>query len=139
MQNFFDLLKEVWTAGFLGIDLGSLISSLIVLLAAFLFRGFIISVILNALGRLAESTESKIDDEILNALRRPIGLVPVTIALYICTLILPLSGLIGDIATNVVKAFVIFTIFSALANAVKPVFAALSTSCLLYTSDAADE
>ena len=107
MQNFFDLLKEVWTSGFLGIDLGSLISSLLVLLAAFLFRGFIISVILNALGRLAESTESKIDDEILNALRRPIGLVPVTIALYICTLILPLSGLIGDIATNVVKAFVI--------------------------------
>ena len=94
MQNFFDLLKEVWTSGFLGIDLGSLISSLLVLLAAFLFRGFIISVILNALGRLAESTESKIDDEILNALRRPIGLVPVTIALYICTLILPLSGLI---------------------------------------------
>ena len=134
MQDFFDLLKEVWTTGFLGIDLGSLISSLLVLLAAFLFRGFIISVILNALGRLAESTESKIDDEILNALRRPIGLVPVTIALYICTLILPLSGLIGDIATNVVKAFVIFTIFSALANAVKPVFAALSTNTWLTAS-----
>ena len=134
MQNFFDLLKEVWTSGFLGIDLGSLISSLLVLLAAFLFRGFIISVILNALGRLAESTESKIDDEILNALRRPIGLVPVTIALYICTLILPLSGLIGDIATNVVKAFVVFTIFSALANAVKPVFEALSTSTWLTAS-----
>ena len=134
MQDFFDLLKEVWATGFLGIDLGSLISSLLVLLAAFLFRGFIISVILNALGRLAESTESKIDDEILNALRRPIGLVPVTIALYICTLILPLSGLIGDIATNVVKAFVIFTIFSALANAVKPFFEALSTSTWLTAS-----
>ena len=38
--------------------------------------------------------------------------MPITIALYICTLILPLSGLIGDIATNIVKAFVIFTIFS---------------------------
>ena len=61
-------------------------------------------------------------------------MVPVTIALYICTLILPLSGLIGDIATNVVKAFVIFTIFSALANAVKPVFAALSTSTWLTAS-----
>ena len=123
-----------WNSGFLGIDLGSIITSLLVLLIAFLFRGFIISTILNALGRLADSTESKIDDEILNALRRPIGLIPITIALYICTLILPLSGLIGDIATNIVKAFVIFTIFSALANSVKPIFEALSTSSWLTAS-----
>ena len=134
MDNFIKLVTEVWNSGFLGIDLGSIISSLIVILVAFLFRGFIISIILNALGRLAESTKSKIDDEILNALRRPIGLIPITIALYICTLILPLSGLIGDIATNIVKAFVIFTIFSALANSVKPIFEALSTSSWLTAS-----
>ena len=130
MKDFIKLVSEVWNAGFLGIDLGSIITSLLVLLIALLFRGFIISTILNALGRLADSTESKIDDEILNALRRPIGLIPITIALYVCTLILPLSGLIGDIATNIVKAFVIFTIFSALANSVKPIFEALSLSLI---------
>ena len=134
MDNFIKLITEVWNTGFLGIDLGSIISSLAVILLAFLFRGFIISIILNALGRLADSTKSKIDDEILNALRRPIGLIPITIALYICTLILPLDGLIGDIATNIVKAFVIFTIFSALANSVKPIFEALSTSSWLTAS-----
>jgi MscS family membrane protein len=42
--------------------------------------------------------------------------------------------LIGDIATNIVKAFVIFTIFSALANSVKPIFEALSTSSWLTAS-----
>jgi len=134
MENFTKLITEVWNTGFLGIDLGSIISSLLVILVAFLFRGFIISIILNALGRLADKTESKIDDEILNALKRPIGLIPVTIALYLCTLILPLDGLIGDIATNIVKAFVIFTIFSALANSVKPIFEALSTSSWLTAS-----
>ena len=65
MEKFLNLISEVWNTGFLGIDLGSIISSLIVLLVAFLFRGFVISVILNALGKLAKSTESKIDDEIL--------------------------------------------------------------------------
>ena len=134
MKDFIKLVSEVWNAGFLGIDLGSIITSLLVLLISLLFRGFIISTILNALGRLADSTESKIDDEILNALRRPIGLIPITIALYVCTLILPLSGLIGDIATNIVKAFVIFTIFSALSNSVKPIFEALSTSSWLTAS-----
>jgi len=134
MDNFLELVNQVWNRGFLGIDLGSIISSLAVILIAFLFRGFVISVILNALGRLADKTESKIDDEILSALRKPIGLIPVTVAFYLCTLILPIEGLVGDIATNIVKAFVIFTIFSALSNAVKPIFVALSTSAWLTAS-----
>ena len=134
MDNFFELINQVWDRGFLGIDLGSIITSLVVILIAFLFRGFVISVILNALGKLADKTESKIDDEILNALRKPIGFIPVTVALYICTLILPISGLVGDIATNIVKAFVIFTIFSALSNSIKPIFVALSTSSWLTAS-----
>tara|TARA_Y100000768_G_scaffold149751_1_gene111816 strand:+ start:482 stop:1567 length:1086 start_codon:yes stop_codon:yes gene_type:complete len=134
MENFKNLVRDVWNTGFLGIDLGSIILSLIVMLIAFLFRSFIISVILNAFTKLANKTDSKIDDEVLNALKKPIGLVPITIALYICTLILPLSGVIGDIATNIVKAFVIFTIFSVLANSVKPIFEALSTSSWLTAS-----
>ena len=134
MDNFLELVSQVWNRGFLGIDLGSIMSSLAVILIAFLFRGFVISVILNALGRLADKTESKIDDEILSALRKPIGLIPVTVAFYLCTLILPIEGLVGDIATNIVKAFVIFTIFSALSNAVKPIFVALSTSAWLTAS-----
>ena len=134
MDNFLELVSQVWNRGFLGIDLGSIISSLAVILIAFLFRGFVISVILNALGRLADKTESKIDDEIVSALRKPIGLIPVTVAFYLCTLILPIEGLVGDIATNIVKAFVIFTIFSALSNAVKPIFVALSTSAWLTAS-----
>ena len=134
MENFISLISDVWNRGFFGIDLGSIITSLIVILMAFLFRGFIISVILNALGRLADKTDSKVDDEFLNALKRPLGLIPITIALYICTLILPLSGVIGDIATNIFKSFVVFTIFSALANSVKPIFEALSASSWLTLS-----
>ena len=134
MDNFINLVSDVWTTGFLGVDLGSIISSFFVILMAMLFRGFIISVILNSLQKLASQTKSSIDDEILDALRKPIGIIPITIALYICTLILPLSGTFGDIATNIVKAFVIFTIFSALANSVKPIFEALSTSSWLTPS-----
>ena len=126
MENFINLITDVWNRGFFGIDLGSIISSLIVILIAFLFRGFIISVVLNALEKVASRTKSTIDDEILNALKKPLGFIPITIALYICTLILPLTGLIDEIATNVVKTFVIFTIFSALANSIQPIFAALS-------------
>jgi len=70
MENFLVLLTDVWNRGFLGINLGAIISSLIVLLIAFLLRGFVISVIINALSRLAANTESTIDDEILDALKK---------------------------------------------------------------------
>ena len=79
MEKFITLISEVWNRGFFGIDLGSIITSLFVILAAFLFRGLIISVILNALGKLAKKTDSKVDDEILNALKTPLGLIPITI------------------------------------------------------------
>ena len=62
MENFINIISEVWNKGFLGIDLGSIITSLLVILIAFLFRGFIISIILNSLERLASKTKSKIDD-----------------------------------------------------------------------------
>ena len=79
MENFIDLITDVWNRGFFGIDLGSIISSLIVILIAFLFRGFIISVVLNALEKVASRTKSTIDDEILNALKKPLGFIPIII------------------------------------------------------------
>ena len=62
MENFIVLVSEVWSRGFLGINLVAIISSIGVILLALLFRGFIISVILNSLSRLANKTQSKIDD-----------------------------------------------------------------------------
>ena len=134
VNNFITLVTDVWNRGFFGIDIGSIILSLGILLIAFLFRGFLISIILGALEKIADNTESKIDDEILSALKKPLGVVPLTIALYLCTLVLPLEGVFGEIATNIVKAFVVYTIFSALANSIKPIFEALSTSSWLTAS-----
>ena len=54
MENFIAIVSDVWSRGFLGVDLGSIISSLAVILIAFLFRGFIISVIIDSLGRLVD-------------------------------------------------------------------------------------
>ena len=56
MQDFINLVTDVWNRGFFGIDLGLIISSLLVLLIALLFRGFIISIVIKALAKLADKT-----------------------------------------------------------------------------------
>lgn len=59
MDSFLVLVAEVWNTGFLGINLGSLIAALSTMLLAFLLRGFIISVIIGYLTRLAEKNRIK--------------------------------------------------------------------------------
>ena len=130
MNEFLNLLSDVWNAGLFGISLGPIISSIFTIIVALLLRGFVINIVISFLTKLSEKTESTLDDKILESLKKPLGYIPITIALYVCTLILPLQGIVLEIATNIVKASIIFTIFSALANSIQPIFQALATSLL---------
>jgi MscS family membrane protein len=134
MNDFLKLLSDVWDAGLFGISLGPVISSIFTIILAFLLRGFVINVVIGFLTKLSKKSETTLDDKILESLKKPLGYIPITLALYICTLILPLQGIVLEIATNIVKAFIVFTIFSALANSIKPIFQVLATSSWLTPS-----
>jgi MscS family membrane protein len=57
-----------------------------------------------------------------------------TVALYFIAVYLPLSGMADTFATNLVKAMIAFTIFSALANSIAPIFQAFTSSAILTRS-----
>ena len=116
MDSFLTILNEVWLNGLLGISMTKIIVSISVLLLSFLIRGFVVSVVVTFIERLAKNTESKLDDEILVALKKPLSYVPITIGIYIITIILPLEGVAGDISSNIVKAFIVFPIFTAMSS-----------------------
>ena len=134
MDNFLTILNEVWINGLLGVSMTKIIICIAVLLLSFLLRGFVVKVVISSIERLAKSTESTLDDEILKALKKPLSYVPLTIGIYIVTMILPLEGVAADISSNIVKALIIFTIFSALANSIHPVFTAMSSTSWLTES-----
>ena len=134
MDNFLAILNEVWINGLLGVSMTKIIASIAVLLLSFLLRGFVVTVVVSSIEKLAKSTESSLDDEILKAVKKPLSYVPVTIGIYIVTMILPLEGVAGDISSNIVKALIIFTIFSALANSIHPIFTAMSSTSWLTES-----
>ena len=134
MDNFLAILNEVWVSGLLGVSMTKIIFSIAVLLLSFLLRGFVVTVVVSSIERLAKSTESSLDDEILKAVKKPLSYDPVTIGIYIVTMILPLEGVAGDISSNIVKALIIFTIFSALANSIHPLFTAMSSTSWLTES-----
>ena len=86
MDNFLAILNEVWVNGLLGVSMTKIIASFAVLLLSFLLRGFVVTVVVSSIEKLAKSTESSLDDEILKAVKKPLSYVPVTIGIYICLL-----------------------------------------------------
>ena len=86
MQNFVDLLLGVWNQGLLGISISQIIISLIILTTAFVLRGVISNIVIKWLENLTAKTDSKVDDIILDSLRKSIGYVPITIGLYLITI-----------------------------------------------------
>ena len=134
MQNFIDLFLSVWNQGLLGVSISQIIISLVILLIAFILRGIVSNIAIKWLEVLTAKTDSQVDDIILDSLKKPLGFIPITIGLYIITVYLPLSGLLDIIATNIVKAFVVFTIFSVLSNAVDPLFKVLAGNTWLTSA-----
>ena len=134
MDNLLNITSDVWVDGLLGISITQIIVSIAIMVLAILGRIFFIRRVLTWLEKTTENTESKIDDVVLDSLERPLGYVPIVIGLYLLTLYLPLTGSLGMFGENLVKALVVFTIFSALMNMVSPLFGILSSSTWLTPS-----
>ena len=131
MEGFFKLLAEVWEEGLLGIGLTEILISISIVAVAFILRAFVVSRVFQWVESLADKTETEVDDVVFESLRKPVGYIPITLALYLVSIYLPLAGSLGTFIENLVKASLAFTIFSVFSNAVSPLFSILSKSTIL--------
>ena len=131
MEGFFKLLAEVWEEGLLGIGLTEILISISIVAVAFILRAFVVSRVFQWVESLADKTETEVDDVVFESLRKPVGYIPITLALYLVSIYLPLAGSLGTFIENLVKASLAFTIFSFFSNAVSPLFTILSKSTIL--------
>ena len=134
MEGFIEIFTNVWEEGFLGIGITEIIVSMLIFIAGAISRAFFVGRVLKWLEKLTAHTASEIDDVLLESLKKPLGYIPMTVALYFITIYLPLSGMADTLATNLVKAMIAFTIFSALANSIAPIFQAFTSSAVLTKS-----
>ena len=131
MEGFFKLLAEVWEEGLLGIGLTEIFISISIVAVAFILRAFVVNRVFQWVESLADKTETEVDDVVFESLRKPVGYIPITLALYLVSIYLPLAGSLGTFIENLVKASLAFTIFSVFSNSVSPLFSMLSNSTIL--------
>ncbi len=134
MDGLTDIISNVWDQGLFGIGVTEIIISVLIFITGAVARAFFVRSILKRLEKLTADTESEIDDVLLESLKKPLGYIPLTIAIYLIAVYLPLSGIAELFATNLIKAMIAFTIFSALANSVAPIFQAFTNSTVLTES-----
>ena len=131
INEFWNLVLETWQQGIRGIGIYNIIICLLIILGSLVARALMNTYLLDKIAKLTEKSETTLDDEIIESLRGPFGLIPVAFGLYLITAYLPFSGSLDLIATNLVKMLVIYTIFSALANLTKPLLNLLSDNSWL--------
>ncbi len=120
LQSFWHVVQDVWTQGFLGIEVGRLLIALGIVLAFLVLRHFFTMIVMKRLHRRAERTESKLDDEAVNALAPPIRFIPVVVGIFVAVGYLGLEGNFAGIADNVLRSLVVFTLFWLLFAAIGP-------------------
>lgn len=120
MDNFWTILVETWQTGIRGFGISEIVISLLIIVLSLIIRSLINTKAIDWIGKQASKTDSTLDDDIIESLRYPIGLIPIAFGFYLVAFYLPLEGTLDFVATNLVKMFVIFTIFSALASITGP-------------------
>ena len=134
MEGLVEIITNVWEEGFLGIGITEIIVSMLIFIVGALSRAFFVGRVLKWLENLTSQTESEIDDVLLQSLRKPLGYIPLTLSLYCDAIYLPLTGIADTFATNLIEAMIAFTIFSALANGVAPIFQVFTSRAVLTRS-----
>lgn len=130
LQEFWNLVVDVWNRGFLGIEVGRLLIALGIILLFLVFRHFFNLIVIGRLQRWAARSDNGLDDEAVEVLAAPIRFVPIVIGIFIAVGYLGLRGTLGTIADNLLRSLVVFNLFWFLFAAVGPfsfVFGKLET------------
>ena len=131
INDFWNLIVETWQTGIRGVGIDDILICLAVIIGALVARSLFNTYLIDKIAKFAESSESTLDDEIVESLRGPLGLIPIAFGLYLITAYLPFTGSLDLVATNLVKMVVIYTIFSAFSNLTKPLLSVIGQSSWL--------
>jgi MscS family membrane protein len=120
LQEFWEIVIDVWTKGIFGIDISSTFVSVIIFSFFIALRHGINRFIIGYLKKKSADRKSKINDQIIEALEHPIKMIPLTIGLFFALEYLSPEGKFGIISDNMVKSLISLSIFWAAHNMVKP-------------------
>jgi len=120
LRQFWLLVVDVWNRGLLETSLGRIFVALGIVILALLVRNLFVKLILGWFRRMTKKTVTRLDDEALAVLERPLAFIPVLAGLYLAVDYLDLSGGLKIFADRLVRSLIVLVIFWAFRNLVAP-------------------
>lgn len=114
LNTFWDLVKDVWQNGVIGIDIGRLLTAAGIMILFLLIRRLFTRFVLGRLKTVSRKTKTSFDDNALATLEQPVRFVPVVLGVFFATQHLHLEGIYATIAENAVRSLIAFTLFWAI-------------------------
>jgi len=111
MQDFWDLVETVWTNGVFGLKVNELVIALLILVFFILLKNIFARVVVGWISRFTASTETTVDDAILEALEGPIRFIPAVIGFFFATAYLTLDENMQNFISLFNRSLVAFALF----------------------------
>ena len=121
VNNFLQLVGEVWQVGSLGIGAGNMLGALAVFLFFAILRGLFTRFVLSAFQRLTDRTKTKVDDMLREAIERPLKFFFLVLGAFFAKETMVLSGLALELADNTVRSLIAVALFWTIHAASTPV------------------
>jgi len=120
LNDFWEVVIEVWNTGILGVDHGRILVALGILLLFLLLRRLFVRIFARWMRSLAKRSETELDDKIVEVLEDPIGLIPVVFGLFLAAEYLQLDDTFALLANNFIKSLITIIIFWSFHRLVEP-------------------
>lgn len=134
LEDFWQLVVDVWTNGVFGIDIGQITVALAIFLLLMMVRNLFTQFVIRRLEKLVAKTQNEIDDTLVEALRNPIRFIPVVLGVFLATSYLSLAPDLQQFATNLNRSLIAFTIFWALYRISDPLSEIMMQAAHVLTS-----
>jgi MscS family membrane protein len=98
INKFWLLVLDVWEKGLFGIDIGRILTALLIFFCFLFLRQLMARFIINRLAAIARKTRYKFDDEVVEALRNPFAFIPVILGYFFASQYLFFHGTVGIVS-----------------------------------------
>lgn len=133
LNDFWDVVVDVWRNGVLGVDIGHLLIAGLIFCGFLLFRKLFTRVVLHRIRMWSSRTRTPADNKVIESLHDPVRFVPIVMGVFFTLQYLDLPGTWGNGGDKVVRSLIVFNIFWAFFNIVDPLSFLLQRLERLFT------
>ncbi len=138
LEQFWQLVVQVWQEGLFGADIGSIVMALGVFVLFVVLRRLFTRFVLRFIRLWTDRLTGDVGNQVLDVVEQPIRFIPIALGVFFAFQVFDFKGNVDIIATNIVRSLITFLIFWAIHRAIDPLTSLMGKLEEIFTSELVD-